>query len=193
MANDCAFVLYVAGRRADVGEVYRRLEGGRDGEPWFAGVRSLQPVTEPWVSLGGGDVVLMAFYGCCAWSVETSLRDPRRFRPGSQATCLEETARVLDVDVEVFGRECGQGIAEHYVYEGGTGDCLMDEASDYCEYWYEEYEFGSFEEFVNTYGLSSSLRREDLDDDVYCEGGFDESPTISAELWARRHEAVIAR
>ena len=191
MSNDCLFTMYVAGRKADVEAVHNRLDYESDSAVSFARIKDVEPMYEPWAASDDGEVVLMAFYGCCAWSVETCMRDgDERYHSYPQnpevTTTLELTARELDVDLEVYSSELGMGFAEHYRYEGGSGECLADETVDYHESWFDDQT--DFEENREAYGVPEGITFDDLDDGVYRTGGFDESCNISVEGWSKRHE-----
>ena len=193
MSNDCMFSMFVVGRSDSVRETYRRLSYEDETAPHFARIKDVEPLADAWAQAEDGDVVLMAFYGSCAWSVESCMRescdlDYYRSNPG-ELTTLELTARELDVDIEVYGCEPGIGFAEHYLYEGGSGLCLADETVDYTELWFEDRE--DYELNRDAWGVPGEVAYEDLDDGTYRDGGFDESCSVSVEGWVSRHGASV--
>lgn len=195
MSNDCTFSMFVAGRKESVQKAYRRLSYEDDTSPHFARIKDLEQPGEPWAQSDDGEVVLMAFYGCCAWSVESCMRGVYEIAyyhaNPDELTTLELTARELDVDIEVYSCEPGMGFAEHYRYEGSSGRCIEDETVDYRELYFVDQE--DFEENREAYGVPEGITYEDLDDGNYRDGGFDESCSVSVEGWVSRHGILPTR
>lgn len=190
MSNDCIFTMHVAGRADDVKEVHKRLDWDSDSPVHFARIKDIEPMSDPWATSEDGEVVLMAFYGSCAWSVESCMLDGDEFchyyplRP-DVLTTLGRTACELDVDLEVYSTEPGCAFAEHYVYEGGTGTCLLDDTRGYTELWFEDK--ADFEENHEAYGVPDGITFDDLDDGTYRDGGFEETCSLSVDGWLSRH------
>ena len=82
--------------------------------------------------------------GSCAWSVTSCMLHQgninyytdfkKRYPKIFQGTCMEETTEELDLKVEIFSEEPGEGFMEHYLID--KGKILIDDCVDY----YEEYD-----------------------------------------------------
>lgn len=79
--------------------------------------------------------------------------------------------RESHLEIECFSEESGMCFQEHYLYD--HGECRIDACVDWNQYYYDEDEYESFEDFKERFDLPEDLTEDDLDDgDYYSIGGF---------------------
>jgi hypothetical protein len=105
--------------------------------------------------------------GTCAWSIETCCRASGY---SSGIDLFEVNSRELNLEIESWSDECGMCFQEHYLYK--NGECLIDECVDWYEYFYDEDDYDSFEDFKRENDLPDDLTEEDLIDNCFNMGGF---------------------
>lgn len=106
--------------------------------------------------------------GDCAWSIESCCR-ASGYSEG--VDLLAVNSKELDLVIECFSEESGNRFQEHYLYD--HGECRIDACVDWNQYYYDENEYESFEDFKKDYDLPEDLTEDDLDDGGYCSfGGF---------------------
>ena len=170
MANICCFNMKIAGEKKNVLEFVSILQYEHPEERCFARIDEATVFDE--YKLPDGRYVAHV-EGSCAWSVHTCMREGKgtyfeSSHDSKLSTLTGETKR-LCLDVEIYSTETGIGFAEHYRYV--NGDCLIDEETEYNEYWYFPDEWPSFEAFCKEYNIPEDS---DEDEQVFRVGGFPE-------------------
>lgn len=162
MPNICFFSMKVKGTQSSCYEWLKRMESYDEPNHFFR-IFEHDVIEEN----GNNENFYMIIKGECAWSLESCCR-ASGYSNGTDL--FEVNSRELNVIMEVYSEECGMGFQEHYIYNNGELKC--DECVDYEEYWWDDNEFPSFNDFKQEYGLPESLREEDLEDQYYYVGGF---------------------
>ena len=167
VANNCEYIMKVVGSETSLQKWVEKMNDYEEKNHFFR-IFSCE-VYEKGVEDNG-----MYYYkicGDCAWSLESCCR-ASGYSGG--VDLFEVNTRDLQLIMEAYSKEVGMEFQEHYIYK--YGKCLADECEKYCEYWWDTYEYPTFEEFKHGYNLPEELTEDDLDDDreAYCEGGFGE-------------------
>lgn len=105
-------------------------------------------------------------FGECAWSVYSCCIEGY-----SKIDLLAYWSKKLKLKIEIFSTEPGMGFLEHYIYD--NGDQLLDETGEYYEYYYDEDEHGSFEEYKKEYSIPEEVTKDDFVDGYYEYSEFD--------------------
>ena len=173
MANNCLYEMRVVGKKENVEEFVKILKY-EVKDHWLS--RIFSAYDENWENLKDGRVVC-SIYGDCAWSVHSCMfsgygsyfGDGADLKDGQSTAGIE--SKRLGLEIEIYSTEPGIGFAEHYLIK--NGEVLINDETDYAEYWYEPSEWDSFEEFKKEYGLPDDVEEDDIVDGTYYEGGYD--------------------
>ena len=129
--------------------------------------------------------IAIYIYGNCAWSVHSCmlegkltyhndhLNDPRN-------SSLLRESKLLDLEIEVYGEETGEGFQEHYLIK--NGELFIDECRDireYCCYDYDDCEDDEKIETLNEINNKLQTNYESLEEffngnEYVTIGGFDD-------------------
>lgn len=164
MANLCSYSMRIKGTKENVYEFYKRMEDyDRPNHLW----RLEADIYNECTNVDGSTIIDVA--GSCAWSIESCCR-ASGYSGG--VDLFEVNSRELNLEIESWSDECGCAFQEHYLYK--NGECLIDDCVDWHEYYYDESEYESFEEFKEELGIPDYVTEDDLDDgEYYHSGGFD--------------------
>ena len=164
MANNCFYTMRVKGKKENVMEFHKRMEDYDAPNHLFRMFSA--DITDEWEN--NDDTVTIEVLGDCAWSIESCCR-ASGYSGGTDLFAVN--SKELGLVIECYSDECGIGFQEHYLYD--HGECLADECVDWCEYYYEEDKYESFEEFKKEYNLPEDATEDDLNDNgCYEVGGF---------------------
>lgn len=194
MANNCFVRMAVRGTRENIEEFIQRLNANynyTDGifthKPHFWGVLGIVDNQEDDFD-EKTNTATNTIWLDCKWSVYSSLlgSDHSYYADGKKreeagkenyGTCLEETSKELDLDIEIISEECGIGFMEHLRIT--KGDIVIDEVyNDYICMYIGNYD--SFDEFKQ-YAPKSKLTEEEFNklkangnmDTIYRENGYE--------------------
>ena len=165
MPNLCSYSMRIKGNKENVYEFHKRMSDyNMPNHLW----RIFE--TDIYNEYDNGDgTITIDVAGSCAWSIETCCR-ASGYSKGIDL--FKVNSRELNLEIESWSDESGMCFQEHYHYK--NGECLVDACVDWTEYYYDEDEYDSFEDFKKENDLPDYLTEEDLDDrDCYYEGGFD--------------------
>lgn len=164
MANLCSYSMRIKGTKENVNEFYERMENyDKPNHLW----RVEADIYGEYVNEDGTTTIDVA--GSCAWSIESCCR-ASGYSEG--VDLFEVNSRELDLEIECWSDECGCCFQEHYLYK--KGECLIDDYVRWNEYYYDEFDFESFEDFKKEYDIPKHVTENDLDDGCYWHtGGFD--------------------
>lgn len=176
MPNDCTFEMRAAGTPEAIDEFMARLLD-YDHRPHFW--RVFEAIKLNCVQNPDDGRAHATIYGYCAWSVHSCMNkgfgtyaDEFHDKDPTATTSLRDTSHDLNLEIEVYSQEPGIGFAEHYHYN--NGEVIVEEERDYCEYYYDESEYDSFEDFKYEFDeIPDTLKESDLDDGTYAIGGFE--------------------
>lgn len=149
MANVCDFELVVYGKKKDVdrcinifmGKSRRQLCRIDDIQ-----VDDIQQINQ--------DYCKAFIVGTCAWSVYTSMMSgvltyyselSKNDSSSSSKITIPEISAKYNLDIEIYSKETGMGVAEHY--QISKGDIILAEDAPYNEYYIEG--FKTYEDFCN--------------------------------------------
>lgn len=186
MPNYCRWKMHVQGDPASIEVLAARLRGDMDAELFFPRANLMNTFEMSWL-----DSRTASLEADCAWSVYSCMFDGSNtykadaMDPSPYAT-LEDSSRELALKIEVYSNEPGVGFAEHYLFE--NGEELINETTDYKEFFYDPDEWESFEhykndlvEFASSRGDHEAVREyfalDEMDFDergIYATGGFPE-------------------
>ena len=163
MPNYCNYSMRIKGTRENVMEFHRRMEDyDTPNHLWRIFEADIYDKRN-----NENGIVTIDVGGSCAWSIESCCR-ASGYSGG--VDLLEVNSKELNLEIESWSDECGMGFQEHYLYK--NGECLIDECVDWYEYYYDEDEYESFEEFKKDCQLPNEVTEDDLDEGYHC-GGFD--------------------
>ena len=111
----------------------------------------------------------MDFYGECAWSYVSSMGSRHEYTECAPSSTICEISELLKLSIEIYTTEPGLCFAEHYHVK--NGEVLSDECVDYEEYWWDEDEYPTLEEFNAASGTKFAM--EDFADGYAWIGGFE--------------------
>jgi hypothetical protein len=123
-------------------------------------------------------------------------------REDSRVTSLYRESERLGLDIEVYSTEIGVGFSEHYIIS--NGDEIVNEESDYAEYFYDgEYgKIGESEEqdavivakFNEEWNTSFSINDYNGELESFIDGGFDNfNLTMDSRLFLYRRRFTYER
>lgn len=104
--------------------------------------------------------------GDCAWSLETCCR-ASGYSNGVDLFAVN--TEELGLKLEAYSREPGMQFEEHYIYD--NGECIKDECVDVVVFWWDTYEYPTFEEFKKDYEEAPDESCFDDNGEAYI-GGF---------------------
>ena len=165
MPNLCDYSMRIKGTKENVYEFHKRMEDYElPNHLWRIFEADIYNKKD-----NGDGTISIDVTGSCAWSIETCCR-ASGYSEG--VDLLEVNSRELNLEIEIWSEESGMCFQEYYLYK--NGECLIDDCVEWNEYYYDEYEYESFEEFKEEYALPDDITEDDLEDEYYYhEGGFD--------------------
>lgn len=187
MPNYCNYSMCVKGTKENIEEFIKVIDAGYDySEMKFDYDRHLFRVFSSYydeIEDLGDNVYQVIINGDCAWSVSCCMFDgylsyynniKERYPNEFRGTTLPIESEKLNLDIEVFSEECGEGFQEHYVISNGIIN--VDDSVDYQTYYMDNYE--TKEEAEEDVGRS--ITDEEWEDGNGCieVGGFDWDFTI---------------
>ena len=87
----------------------------------------------------------MTFYGECAWSFYASMGMVHQYSDFPPSSTVCKISKLLDLSVEIYTTEPGEQFAEHYYCK--SGNVLIDQCVDYEEFWWDERECPTIDDF----------------------------------------------
>ena len=179
MANNCLYTMKIIGNSKENVDKFVGMLTYENKDKYFARIFSADPYDAE--EKNGRYSIKVA--GDCAWSVHGCMCGgpwsyyEARSATDEHLTNLHWATGELGLTVEIFSQEPGIGFAEHYIYDNGK--CLVEEETDFQEYW-DDGEFDSIEDFMDEYGLDLPPEKiRQLEEEGYVTiGGFDEVFTI---------------
>ena len=165
MPNLCSYSMRVKGKKENVYEFHKRMgDYDKPNHLWRIFETDIYDECE-----NEDGTITIDVAGSCAWSIESCCR-ASGYSGGIDL--FEVNSRELNLEIESWSDECGCSFQEHYLYK--NGECLIDDCVEWNEYYYDEDEYESFEDFKAEWELPSGLREDDLEDGCYYHtGGFD--------------------
>lgn len=163
MANNCMYEMRIKGTKINCQEWLSRMND-YEKRNHFWRIFSADVADE----CGTDNDYTMTICGDCAWSLESCCR-ASGYSDG--VDLFEVNTAELNLTMEAWSSEPGMAFQEHYIYK--NGECETDKCIDYNEYWYDEDEYDSFEDFVNEYDLKDITEDDLNENDCYCVGGFE--------------------
>lgn len=165
MPNLCCYSMKIKGNKENVYEFHKRM---RDYDAPNHLWRMFEADVYDEKDNEDGTITIDVA-GSCAWSIETCCR-ASGYSDG--VDLLEVNSRDLNLEIEIWSDESGMCFQEHYFYK--NGECLIDDCVEWNEYYYDEYECDSFEEFKRENDIPDDITEDDLEDGCYYhDGGFD--------------------
>lgn len=174
MANECYVNMMVKGTKDNIAEFIKRLDANYnytnnvfDHKPHFWGVYHIVDEHEEKFD-EKTDLAIHNIYLYCKWSIYSSLlgHDHSYYADGKKreesgqpnyGTCLEESTKELDLDVELISEEAGMGFMEHIRVT--KGDITIDEIyNNYIEVIIDHYK--TFDEFKEDIPAASLTKEE---------------------------------
>ena len=165
MSNLCSYSMRIKGERENVYEFHKRMEDyDMPNHLWRIFEADIYDECE-----NEDGTITIDVAGSCAWSIESCCR-ASGYSEG--VDLFEVNSRELNLEIESWSDECGCAFQEHYHYK--NGECLIDESVEWHEYYYDEDDYESFEEFKKELDLPDDVTEDDLVDGCYYyDGGFD--------------------
>lgn len=165
MPNICSYSMRIRGNKENVYEFHKRM-----GDYELPNHLWRMFETEIYDEIANDDgTITIEVGGSCAWSIESCCRASGY---SNGVDLLEVNSRELNLKIESWSDECGMCFQEHYCYK--NGECLVDECVDWYEFYYDENEYKSFEDFKKEFNLPDDATEDDLNDGgYYSMGGFD--------------------
>ena len=165
MPNLCSYSMRVKGKKENVYEFHKRIgDYEKPNHLWRIFETDIYDECE-----NEDGTITIDVAGSCAWSIESCCR-ASGYSGGIDL--FEINSRELKLEIECWSDECGCCFQEHYLYK--NGECLIDDCVEWNEYYYDEYDYESFEEFKKECDIPDDVTEDDLDDGCYYyTGGFD--------------------
>ena len=164
MPNLCSYSMRIKGNKENVYEFHQRMSDyDMPNHLWRMFETDIYNECE-----NKDGTITIDVAGSCAWSIESCCR---KTGYSDGVDLLEINSKELNLEIESWSDECGMCFQEHYLYK--NGECLIDDCAEWTEYYYDEDEYETFEEFKGEYNLPNDATEDDLDDN-YCYhiGGF---------------------
>ena len=178
MPNYCDYAMRVKGTYEAIDEMEKRLTD-YDHTPHFWRVfeaNRTDGISE--VPEGDDADMVTEFSGTCAWSVFSCMCKGKGTYANdctdkSVTTSLSETAKELELEIEVYSEEPGIGFAEHYLYL--TDGTAVEDETPFEEIWWDRETYGTFAELDAEYNLSErDITEESFGDEDYVTiGGYE--------------------
>ena len=164
MANNCLYDMRVSGKKKNVVELLKMMQ--REGEFKYDGlgrIFSCDIVDEVPIEIAeDNDIIEADVCGDCANSISSAMLSGE----GARDICLESETKRLNLVVEAYSVEPGNGFQEHILID--RGEIIIEECVDYEEHDIQDYE--SVEDYNKENGTDFT---EDMVVDEYVHvGGF---------------------
>lgn len=132
MPNLCDYDMRVEGKKENIEKLQRIMKYEEEVHMYrifSADIYDLEKKNE--------DTCVASICGDCAWSVYVCMMegDVCYFQGEKDGTSLIKLSKELDLKIEIYSSESGIGFQEHYYIEKGR--CVIEEETEYMEYWFE--------------------------------------------------------
>ena len=163
MPNWAEFNMRIRGKKEDC-EIFKAILYHENEKLFFHRTFPSENYTEGEVDTE----YFMEFYGECAWSFLTSMGMVHLYSDFPPSSTVCDISKRLDLSVEIYTTEPNDQFAEHYYCK--SGKVLIDECVDYEEYWWDEDECPTIDNFNAEYGTHFTV--DDFADGYAWIGGF---------------------